>query len=1172
MKAKSMLTKSLWCLLFLLPIAVCPAAAGKIIYVDDDAVGLNDGSSWNNAYTFLQDALYDAETSEKPVEIRVAQGIYTPDENSISPDGTGNRGAMFQLINNVSIMGGYAGFVEVNPNARDIEAYETILSGDLSGNDIDVNDPCDLRDAPNRYDNSWNVVTGSYTDTTAVLDGFTIIGGDVWVISYGSANAGGAGMFISSGRPTLIDCTFTGNVTQNSGGGMLLSNNSNPTLIKCIFTRNYALSGGGIFSSGSSPTLINCIFNDNFVPNRGGGMFNFGGNPILTNCTFSRNSAFRQYSKSDALGGGMYNENGNPVLNNCMFSENSASFAAGGMFNKDCKTVLNMCEFVGNIASSYSGAVSNSGQLIAKGCAFKKNYPGAVEAGIENGTIFTDCIFSGNSSRSDGGAVRVFEATFNHCIFAGNRASGDHSTGGAVYGFSPLKFNNCTFSNNWADSWRAIYSHGITYVNNCIFWGSEDQIRTNNFRQFQFVDYSDIQGGWTWPDEGNIDADPCFVDPGYWADADDPNVAVEPNDPNAVWVDGDYHLKSQVGRWDPNSQSWVQDDVTSPCIDAGDPNSPIGHEPFPNGSIINMGAYGGTVEASKSYILSKIIYVDDDAVGTNDGSSWLNAYTFLQDALANAETAEKPVEIRVAQGVYKPNQGAGNSIIRFQLVNGVTLLGGYAGLTEPDPDIRDVENYETILSGDLNGDDIDVNNPKELFNEPTRSDNCSRIVLGSHTDRTAVLDGFTITGGRVRVFGAVIDSPTGVGGGMKNYSGSPTINNCTFIGNSAEGSGGGMLNDDGSDPILTNCKFIKNYAKRGGGVDSGNSNPIFINCTFTNNYADDGAGMSVYYSETTQTIPIELIDCTFEDNNAKSSGGGLIIYSGDSVLTNCVFIGNSASQGGGMYNNSGIPNLSNCLFIRNNAQVTGGGLDSSEEANPLLIKCIFIDNSSTSGGGIAGSNSIYNCIMSGNTAVNDGGAIYGWGEVINCTVIGNKAGRNGGGICTQGIAALTNSIFHKNDAQAGNEIYLDLLYIPPGRSGTVKKIPSVVSISYSNIWGGEENIPIETDCTLAWESGNIDVDPLFVEPGHWDSNGTPDDSSDDIWVVGDYHLKSQAGRWDPASESWIVDDVTSPCIDAGDPNSPIGQEPFPHGGIINMGAYGGTSEASKSLTTIGGRY
>ena len=81
------------------------------------------------------------------------------------------------------------------------------------------------------------------------------------------------------------------------------------------------------------------------------------------------------------------------------------------------------------------------------------------------------------------------------------------------------------------------------------------------------------------PGTGEISIDPLFADPN----------------------NGDYHLKSQAGRFDPNTQGWIQDDVTSPCIDSGDPNSPIGYEPFPNGGIINMGAYGGTAQASKSY-------------------------------------------------------------------------------------------------------------------------------------------------------------------------------------------------------------------------------------------------------------------------------------------------------------------------------------------------------------------------------------------------------------------------------------------------------------------------------------------------------------------------------------------------------------------------------------------
>jgi len=576
------------------------AYADRIIYVDDDAVGTNNGSSWQNAYAFLQDALADTETADKPIEIRVAQGIYTPDRNSTSPDGTGNRNATFQLINNVTIKGGFAGFNETDPNARDIEACETILSGDLSRNDLDVYDPGNLYDLPDRYDNSEIVVTGSNTDATAVLDGFTITDGYIWVVTYrlGGAPSGGAGMSISSGSPTLIDCTFTDNVTGNSGGGLLIYDDSNPTLLNCKFTRNYAGSGGGLFSSTSSPTLINCIFSDNYAQHQGGGIYNVSGNPILTNCTFRRNSTYGSRNK----GGGMYNRNSSIVLTNCTFIENSAA-TGGGMFNKDCNTELNMCEFGGNTASSYSGAVSNSGQLIVKGCVFKENYPGAVEdGGSPIGPIFTDCTFSGNSSPYDGGAVCVYMATFSHCLFAGNRSLGEHSTGGAVYSFSTATFNNCTFSNNWADFGRSIYCDGTAYVNNCIFWGGEDQVFVYEPSGVSiFVDYSDIQGGWTWPGEGNIDADPCFADPGYWADADDPNIAAEPNDPNAVWVNGDYHLKSQAGRWNPACQSWIQDDVTSPCIDAGDPNSPIGHEPFPNGGIINMGAYGGTAEASKSY-------------------------------------------------------------------------------------------------------------------------------------------------------------------------------------------------------------------------------------------------------------------------------------------------------------------------------------------------------------------------------------------------------------------------------------------------------------------------------------------------------------------------------------------------------------------------------------------
>ena len=139
----------------------CSAAAGRTIYVDADASGANDGSSWADAYNYLQDALADANSGDeihvaqdaltdassalKPLEISVAEGIYTPDSNSADPGGSGDRTATFQLINGVTLKGGYAGFGEPEPNAHDVELYETILSGDLDGNDIDINTTVPLK-------------------------------------------------------------------------------------------------------------------------------------------------------------------------------------------------------------------------------------------------------------------------------------------------------------------------------------------------------------------------------------------------------------------------------------------------------------------------------------------------------------------------------------------------------------------------------------------------------------------------------------------------------------------------------------------------------------------------------------------------------------------------------------------------------------------------------------------------------------------------------------------------------------------------------------------------------------------------------------------------------------------------------------------------------------------
>jgi len=144
---------------------MCTCAAGGTLYVDVGATGSNNGSSWSDAYVTLQDGLGAAVSGD---EIRVAQGTYTPDQGvGVTP---GAREATFQLKSGVAVRGGYAGNSEDDPDVRDIEEYETILSGDLNGDDG--------ADFQNNGENSYHVITGSGADQTGVVEGVTIGGGE----------------------------------------------------------------------------------------------------------------------------------------------------------------------------------------------------------------------------------------------------------------------------------------------------------------------------------------------------------------------------------------------------------------------------------------------------------------------------------------------------------------------------------------------------------------------------------------------------------------------------------------------------------------------------------------------------------------------------------------------------------------------------------------------------------------------------------------------------------------------------------------------------------------------------------------------------------------------------------------------------------------------------------
>jgi hypothetical protein len=227
--------------------------------VDDDAPPGGDGASWGTAYRFLQDAL--AVLPGGVTEVRVAQGTYLPDRSAASPGGTGDRAATFQLNSGVAIVGGFAGVGAPDPDARDIDQFTTVLSGDLDGDD---GPPGSF---VNNAENARNIVTASNTDPTAVLDGFTLIGGnadgpqDLDMLHL----ARGAGIWNASGSPAIRNCRIEYNYALQNGAGMYNLTGTAAEVTGCTFTGNVAPGmgyGGGLRNyecEATSPSRDACL-------------------------------------------------------------------------------------------------------------------------------------------------------------------------------------------------------------------------------------------------------------------------------------------------------------------------------------------------------------------------------------------------------------------------------------------------------------------------------------------------------------------------------------------------------------------------------------------------------------------------------------------------------------------------------------------------------------------------------------------------------------------------------------------------------------------------------------------------------------------------------------------------------------------------------------------------
>jgi parallel beta-helix repeat protein len=298
-----------------------PDPVMQIIYVDASKTsGYYDGTSWDNAYNSLQTALYYAENYS---EIWVAAGTYKPTEGN-------DRNISFHLKNDVTIYGGFAG-TETLRSERNWSTHITILSGDIGI-------------VGNNTDNTYHVIY-NYNANTAILDGFTIRGGN----AFGSSGYGG-GVYNEYSSPTLANCIITGN-NAPVGAGIYNYNFSFPTFINCLIYGNEASGGwgGGMYNYYySSPTLSNCTLSGNTSTQYGGGMVNnYESSPNIYNSIIWGNTATTN-------GNQIYNDNSAAKMYYTCYSNGTGDvFISSGTVTADANCITSAPMFVNAAGGDY---------------------------------------------------------------------------------------------------------------------------------------------------------------------------------------------------------------------------------------------------------------------------------------------------------------------------------------------------------------------------------------------------------------------------------------------------------------------------------------------------------------------------------------------------------------------------------------------------------------------------------------------------------------------------------------------------------------------------------------------------------------------------------------------------------------------------------------------------
>jgi len=990
---------------FILTLTLYQIGFSQTYYVDQNATGANDGSSWVNAFTDLELALAEQDNGFTG-EIRVAGGqTFYPSASRLCTSGcTSPRDYYFLIHEDIQLKGSY----DVSTDTQDY-SNPTILNGDVGVPD-------------NTADNTLRVVITTNLTNTAVIDGFTITQGNANGVNYATvnnvsfANSRGGGMYNQYSSPSITNTTLVNNSTWLYGGGMC-NENSSPSITNSTFVNNSAVEyGGGIFNIAnedaySSPTIINSTFYNNSA-NIGGGIFN------------SDNSFPTLYNTA------LYNNTGNDIFN----SSGSTNVSSANNFSETSY-------FLGNPGVSFTQLtvdpfVDSSDPIGADGIwgtaddgLYPANGSVLINAGDNSfNTKATD--ITGNPrvlfNTIDAGAyeslVPNLQPDANNILFVNKNASGGDGSGSSWANAVTELAEASLWANSIQDvAWQTsslqiwvaagTYTPGIEQTDSFIipsnvtvlggFNGTETTADERNWAENPTILSGDLNNSQT-ANEGdshtivtmlgdNAEINGFFIQWGFADDSTDNSQPAIGRSGSGVYNNGDNRIYNCTLR------SNVADTIDDPEIGIGAGLISFGGTLEIINCLFNSNtasANGGAISAESGTINIINCTIANNNANKGGGVHFFNGSINATNTIFTNNSGEN--------GNINDDGGAGTGTANYCLFFNATTgndgnlppnITGNNNIENTDPSYTN--GYQVVYSSPVTDAGDNTANPLSLdLNAQNRISNTT-IDIGAYefqssceglnvneiiyvdTNATGTNDGTDWTNAFTDLEVALSLQECGLTGEIRVAGGqtfTPSTsrlctNNCDSPRDYYF-----LIHEDiqlkGSYDVSTNTQDYSNPTILSGDIGVANDNNdntyhVIVTNYLSNDAIIDGFVITIGLANNTESSIIN------GNEIYKGRGAGMYNNSSSPIASNIIFSENSAIyEGGGMYNILSNPNIFNTVFSENLADVAGGGIYNNH-SSPSISNATFSMNISNYGGGIFNQNNsnstIYNTVLHNNT-------------------------------------------------------------------------------------------------------------------------------------------------------------------------------------------------------------